>query len=76
MSHKHEFSNLAAVIAADQRAAVHLVPAAETPEERAAASATAIALLDQAVRACIAAGRHDVAGGVVGAQQQMAGVAR
>ncbi len=54
-------SNLDAVLAADARAARFLLAPHEAPEDRAAASAEAVELLDQAVRACIRAGRDDAA---------------
>lgn len=61
MSHKHQFSNLDAVLAAEQRAARFLMPAHEDPEQRAKASAEAMRALDEAVRALIAADRTDAA---------------
>ena len=66
-------SNLHAVLAADQRAARFLLAPHETPEDRAAASAQAIQLLDQAVRACIRAGRDDAALQVAEAQSVLVG---
>lgn len=61
MIQKHDFSNMAAVLEADRRAARFLVPPADTPEDRAAANAEAMRALDQAVRALIAADRSDAA---------------
>ena len=73
MSNRNAFTNLPAVLAADARAARFLLAPHEAPEDRAAASAEAVQLLDQAVRACIRAGRDDAAHLAADAQAALVG---
>jgi hypothetical protein len=78
---KTDFSNIPALTAAMHRAAVNLVPpehseaVADTPAQRAAEAREAILLLDQAMRACVRAGRMDAADLAGNAQATLAGVA-
>lgn len=73
MSSRNAFTNMPAVLAADARAARFLLAPREAPEDRAAVSAEAVQLLDQAVRACIRAGRDDAALQAAEAQAAMVG---
>lgn len=66
-------SNLDAVLAADARAARFLLAPHEVQADQSAASAQAVALLDEAVRACIRAGRDDAAHLAADAQAALVG---